>query len=155
LTSQQAQALIDQWGYNELPRIEIPLWWIFVRQFIGTMPIMLELACLLAAIVRDWLDFGIILLMLLCNGCLGFFEELKAAASLAELTNQMEQSISTIRDGIGGPLVTRFLVPGDVVLLVGGCAMPADIEWLEGDVLSIDTAALTGEPLPRKYPSDE
>jgi hypothetical protein len=47
LTSQQAQALIDQWGYNELPRIEIPLWWVFVRQFIGTMPIMLEIACLL------------------------------------------------------------------------------------------------------------
>ena len=155
LTSVQAQALIDQWGYNELPRIEIPLWWVFVRQFIGTMPIMLELACLLAAIVRDWLDFGIILLMLICNGCLGFFEELKAAASLAELTNQMEQSISTIRDGVGGPLVTRFLVPGDVVLLVGGCAIPADVEWLEGDVLSVDTAALTGEPLPRKYPSDE
>ena len=138
-----------------MPRIEIPLWWVFVRQFLGTMPNMLELACILAACVRDWLDFGIILLMLLCNGFLGFFEELKAAASLAELTNQMEQSISTVRDGAGAPLITRFLVPGDVVLLVGGCALPADIEWLEGDVLSVDTAALTGEPLPRKYPSDE
>ena len=155
LTSEQAAALIEQWGYNELPRIEIPLWWVFVRQFTGTMPYMLELACILAAVVHDWLDFGIILLMLVCNGCLGFFEELKAAASLAELTNQMEQSISTIRDGAGAPLVTRFLVPGDVVLLVGGCALPADIEWLEGDVLAVDTAALTGEPLPRKYPSDD
>jgi H+-transporting ATPase len=51
--------------------------------------------------------------------------------------------------------LTRLLVPGDVVLLIGGCQVPADIEWLEGDVLSVDTAALTGEPLPRKYPSDE
>lgn len=116
---------------------------------------MLELACILAAIVRDWIDFGIILLMLVCNGCLGFFEELKAAASLAELTNQMEQMIPTIRDGAGVTLGTRFLVPGDVVLLAGGCALPADVEWLEGDVLAVDTAALTGEPLPRKYPSDE
>jgi H+-transporting ATPase len=41
------------------------------------------------------------------------------------------------------------------VLLVGGCAIPADVEWIEGDVLSIDTAALTGEPLPRKYPSEQ
>ena len=40
-------------------------------------------------------------------------------------------------------------------MLVGGCALPADVEWLEGDVLSIDTAALTGEPLPRKYPSEQ
>lgn len=46
-------------------------------------------------------------------------------------------------------------MPGDIVLLVGGCAVPADVEWLEGDVLSIDTAALTGEPLPRKYPSEQ
>jgi H+-transporting ATPase len=46
-------------------------------------------------------------------------------------------------------------VPGDIVLLVGGCSLPADVEWLEGDVLSIDTAALTGEPLPRKYPSEQ
>jgi H+-transporting ATPase len=51
--------------------------------------------------------------------------------------------------------LTRLLVPGDIVLLVGGCAIPADVEWIEGDVLSIDTAALTGEPLPRKYPSEQ
>ena len=73
----------------------------------------------------------------------------------AELTNQMEKKIATVRDGQATQLLTRLLVPGDVVLLVGGCEVPADIEWLEGDVLSIDTAALTGEPLPRKYPSEQ
>ena len=52
-------------------------------------------------------------------------------------------------------MLTRLLVPGDVILMVGGCAVPADVEWLEGDVLSIDTAAITGEPLPRNYPSEE
>lgn len=67
----------------------------------------------------------------------------------------MEQKIATLRDGKAEQLLTRLLVPGDVVLLIGGCQVPADIEWLEGDVLSVDTAALTGEPLPRKYPSDE
>lgn len=67
----------------------------------------------------------------------------------------MEQRIPVLRDGKAEQLLTRELVPGDVVLLMGGCAVPADIEWLDGDVLSVDTAALTGEPLPRKYPSDE
>ena len=67
----------------------------------------------------------------------------------------MEKKITTVRDGSGVELLTRLLVPGDVVLLVGGCEVPADIEWIEGDVLSVDTAALTGEPLPRKYPSDQ
>jgi H+-transporting ATPase len=67
----------------------------------------------------------------------------------------MEQKIATLRDGKAEHINTRLLVPGDVVLLIGGCQVPADIEWMEGDVLSVDTAALTGEPLPRKYPCEE
>lgn len=67
----------------------------------------------------------------------------------------MEQKIATLRDGSAQQLLTRLLVPGDVILLVGGAMVPADVDWLEGDVLSVDTAALTGEPLPRKYPSKE
>lgn len=67
----------------------------------------------------------------------------------------MEQKIAVLRDGQANHLLTRLLVPGDVILLVGGASVPADVEWLEGDILSVDTAALTGEPLPRKYPSDE
>ena len=67
----------------------------------------------------------------------------------------MEQKIACLRDGKAEHINTRLLVPGDVVLLIGGCQVPADCEWMEGDVLSVDTAALTGEPLPRKYPSDE
>jgi H+-transporting ATPase len=67
----------------------------------------------------------------------------------------MEKKIPTLRDGKAEQMLTRLLVPGDVVLLMGGAEVPADIEWLEGDVLSIDTAALTGEPLPRRYPSEQ
>mmetsp|Transcript_4268 Transcript_4268/g.6401 ORF Transcript_4268/g.6401 Transcript_4268/m.6401 type:complete len:933 (-) Transcript_4268:1467-4265(-) len=155
LTSQRAQELIAEWGYNELPVIEVSLWYVLFLQFTGTMPYMLELACVIALACSDYPDFGIILAMLCANGFLGFYEQLKAAESLAELTNKMEQKIAVLRDGKAEHLLTRLLVPGDVVLLLGGVQVPADIEWLEGDILSVDTAALTGEPLPRKYPSDE
>ena len=143
------------------------------------MPYMLELACILALAVQDYVDFVIIAAIVLCNGFLGFHEELKAKASLVtlnlcsispklqkmkvlcsfpfqdELTSKMEQKIGVLRDGKPEHLLTRLLVPGDVILLLGGCAVPADVEWLDGDVLSIDTAALTGEPIPRNYPSEE
>ena len=119
------------------------------------MPYMLEVACIVSLAIGDYADFGIIFAMLLCNGCLGFYEELKAAHSLAELTNKMENHIPTLRDGVAEQLLTRLLVPGDIVLLCGGCAVPADIDWVEGDILAVNTAALTGEPLPRKYPSDD
>jgi hypothetical protein len=42
LTSAQVEELYEKWGYNELPSVVIPLWYIFLTQFTGTMPYMLE-----------------------------------------------------------------------------------------------------------------
>jgi H+-transporting ATPase len=72
-----------------------------------------------------------------------------------ELTQKMEQHVVVVRDGKAQQILTRLLMPGDVLLLKGGDMVAADVDWLEGDTLSIDTSALTGESLPRKYPSDE
>jgi magnesium-transporting ATPase (P-type) len=99
LTTAQVEMLYEKWGYNELPSIVVPLWYIFLMQFTGTMPYMLELACILSLAVSDWVDFAIIAAMILCNGYLGFHEELKAKESLEELTSKMEQKICCLRDG--------------------------------------------------------
>jgi magnesium-transporting ATPase (P-type) len=99
LTTPEVEALYEKWGYNELPSVVVPLWYIFLMQFTGTMPYMLELACILSLAVSDWVDFAIIAAMILCNGYLGFHEELKAKESLEELTSKMEQKICCLRDG--------------------------------------------------------
>jgi magnesium-transporting ATPase (P-type) len=99
LTTAEVEMLYEKWGYNELPSIVVPLWYIFLMQFTGTMPYMLELACILSLAVSDWVDFAIIAAMILCNGYLGFHEELKAKESLEELTSKMEQKICCLRDG--------------------------------------------------------
>nr|ACY78118.1 P-type proton ATPase [Symbiodinium sp. DZ-2009a] len=155
LTSQEAQALLEKHGPNEIPVIETPIWKMILSQFVGTMPVMLEVSCIISAAAGDWPDFFVILAMVLVNAALGFREEMKAKNALEELTNQMESSIPCLRDGKTESLPVSKLVPGDVIHLRGGALTPADVEWLEGDTLSIDTAALTGEPLPRKYPSEE
>jgi magnesium-transporting ATPase (P-type) len=98
---------------------------------------MLELAAVIAIAVEDYIDFAIIMAILIVNGYLGFHEELKAKASLDELTNKMEQKIAVLRDGTAENILTRLLVPGDVILMVGGCATPADVEWIEGSSISI------------------
>ena len=126
----------EEWGFNELPHVEISLWWIFFIQFTGLMPYMLELAAIIAIAVEDYIDFAIIMAILIVNGYLGFHEELKSKASLDELTNKMEQKIAVLRDGVAEHLLTRLLVPGDVILMVGGCATPADVEWIEGKIKS-------------------
>jgi magnesium-transporting ATPase (P-type) len=99
LTTPEVESLYEKWGYNELPSVVVPLWYIFLMQFTGTMPYMLELACILSLAVSDWVDFAIIAAMILCNGYLGFHEELKAKESLEELTSKMEQKICCLRDG--------------------------------------------------------
>ncbi len=82
LTTAQAEQLYVEVGFNELPHVEVSLLWILFLQFTGLMPYMLEICCILALAVQDWIDFGIIAAIVLCNGYLGFTEELKAKASL-------------------------------------------------------------------------
>ena len=131
---------------------ETPLWQLFLNQFLGFLPILIELAAIVSLAVRDYTDFGIILAMLLINACLGFHEEYKAKKSLDELSQQLESEVAVRRNGEALQLNVKELVPGDVVLLVGGTIVPADTQWIKGDTVSVDTAPLTGEPIPRKYP---
>jgi H+-transporting ATPase len=146
---------LAEFGKNEIPVVEKPLWKMLLDQFTGAMPFMLELCVIISASVKDWVDFGVILAMLVLNSMLGLHEELKAKAELKKLTDKQVSEVVCNRDGVSAPLPVTDLVPGDLILLSGGNLTPADVEWLDGDVLSIDTAALTGEPLPRKYPSKE
>ena len=92
--------------------------------------------------------------MLVINACLGFHEEYKAKKSLDELSHQLESEVAVRRNGETLQLNVKELVPGDVVLLVGGTIVPADTQWIKGDTVSVDTAPLTGEPIPRKYPGE-
>jgi magnesium-transporting ATPase (P-type) len=84
LTTAEAEHLYETVGFNELPYVEVSLFWMFFAQFTGVMPFMLELACVLALAVQSWIDFAIIAAILICNGVLGFMEELKAKQSLVK-----------------------------------------------------------------------
>ena len=65
---------------------------------------------------------------------------------MEELTKKMEARIMVLRNGgVGQSRLTRELVPGDIIILLGGVQVPADVRWIEGDQLQVDTAQLTGE----------
>ena len=101
-------------------------------------------------------DFIIILSILFLNACFGFYEEMHAKRALDELSATLQSEIQVRRDGNTFPLPTEELVPGDIILLVGGTTVPADVAWLRGDRdMRLDTAALTGETAPRTYPSEQ
>jgi H+-transporting ATPase len=152
LTAARAKQLLEQFGRNEIPEVDTPWWQLLGKQFVGVMPFMLEIAAIVSAVIPDWKDFGIIMAMLIINGLIGFHEEHKAKQSLDALKSQMTATVPTKRDGEMVILEVAELVPGDIIFLRGGNIVPADCEFIEGDEMQIDTAALTGEPIPRKVP---
>ena len=124
-------------------------------QFVGTMPAMIEFAGLLSAILGSWVDFWIIFALLMTNATLGFVEEMNAQASIAALKDGMIRKLPVKRDGKFTPLNVTEIVPGDVVFIRGGNVVPADAQWIEGDELEVDQAALTGESLPVEVPRED
>ncbi|CAE7877088.1 unnamed protein product [Symbiodinium sp. KB8] len=152
LTSDEAAARLGQFGRNEIPEHVEPWYVMLGKQFVGMMPFMLIVAAALSAITEDWADFAVIALMLVVNAFIGFHEEFKARQSLDALKAQMTATVPVKRDGNMIIVPVADLVPGDVIFLRGGNIVPADCEFLEGDEMLVDTAALTGEPIPRKIP---
>ncbi len=109
---------------------------------------MIEAAAILSGLVQKWDDFGIILVMLLVNAGLDFFQEHRALSALKALKQRLTNEVVVLRDGASSSASARDLVPGDVIKLRIGNIVPADVQLLQGEYLLIDQSALTGESLP-------
>jgi H+-transporting ATPase len=120
LTTEQHAKAQEKYGLNEIHVPGTPLYMLFLHQFIGFLPLLIELAALVSLGIGDYVDFGIIAAMLLVNACLGFHEEYKAKKSLDELSKELESEIACRRNGETIQVNVKELVPGDIVLLVGG-----------------------------------
>lgn len=148
LTLTEARKRLEQYGYNEIEEKEESLWHRVFRRFWGPIPWMIETAAVLSALVQKWEDLGIILVMLLVNAGLDFFQEHRALNALKTLKAGMEHEVTVSREGLFRLIPARELVPGDILKLRIGDIVPADVQLLSGDFLLIDQAALTGESLP-------
>ena len=90
----------------------------------------------------------IILIVVLLNAVLGVFQESKAEAAIEALQTMTAATSKVLRDGKTVSLPSAEIVPGDVVVLEAGDAVPADGRLLESASLKIEEAALTGESVP-------
>ncbi|MEM7436462.1 MAG: plasma-membrane proton-efflux P-type ATPase [Myxococcota bacterium] len=116
--------------------------------FWGPIPWMIEAAAIMSLVLEDWGDFAIIMVLLVFNAALGFWEQHQASNALDALKGSLAPEARALRDAAWNQVAASTLVPGDIVRLRLGDVVPADTLLLEGDYLSIDEAALTGESLP-------
>ena len=148
LSQAEAQKRLTQYGPNELKEKKTNLLLKFLTYFWGPIPWMIEAAMILSAIARHWPDFAIILLLLLANAVVGFWEEHQAGNAIAALKAKLAIKAQVKRDGNWTTQEARELVPGDVIHMRLGDIVPADARLLEGDPVEVDQSALTGESLP-------
>ena len=155
LTQEEAQKRLAKYGPNEIEEKKTNQFLKFLSYFWGPIPWMIEAAVILSAVARHWPDFGIILVLLLANGMVGFWEEREAGNAIEALKAKLAVKARVKRDGKWVTPAARELVPGDVIRLRLGDIVPADARLLEGDPVEVDQSALTGESLPASRKSGE
>ena len=148
LSQAEAQKRLTQYGPNEIEEKKTNPFLKFLTYFWGPIPWMIEAAVILSAVARHWPDFAIILLLLLANAVVGFWEEHQAGNAIAALKAKLAVKARVKRDGKWTTPEARELVPGDVIRLRLGDIVPADARLLAGDEVEVDQSALTGESLP-------
>jgi len=148
LTQAEAEKRLSQYGPNEIEEKKTNLILKFLSYFWGPIPWMIEIAVILSAVVRHWPDFFIILVLLLANAIVGFWEEKQAGDAIAALKAKLAIRARVKRDGKWVNPAARELVPGDVIRLRLGDVVPADARLLDGDEIEVDQSALTGESFP-------
>lgn len=147
LSSMEAELLLKEHGPNALPEKVVPKWYIFIMLFWEPMPVMIWLAIIIEAILWKWMDMGILLAIQFTNASIAFYETTKSGDAVAALKASLKPEAIVKRDGVWRKMDASLLVPGDLVMLSTGSAVPADCRINEGTV-DIDQAALTGESLP-------
>jgi H+-transporting ATPase len=148
LSQAEAEKRLTQYGPNEIEEKKTNEFLKFLSYFWGPIPWMIEAALVLSAVARHWPDFGIILVLLLANAVVGFWEEHQAGNAIAALKAKLAIKARVKRDGKWVNPAARDLVPGDVIRLRLGDIVPADARLLDGDPIEVDQSALTGESLP-------
>ena len=151
LSEQEAQQRLRRVGYNELTEKKTSLLRRIAGYLWGPIPWMIEIAAILSAIVGHWADFGIILVLLLVNVIVGFWEEYQAGNTIDALKATLAPQARVRRDGQWRTIAARELVPDDLIRLRLGDIVPADVTLQRGDAIEVDQSALTGESLPVKH----
>ena len=146
LTTAEAVARRARHGANVLPqpprRSALTR---FLLQFHNVLIYVLLAAGVVTGLLGHWIDSGVIFGVVVINAIIGFIQEGKAEKALDAIRNMLSPHAQVLRDGQRSEIAAEDLVPGDIVFLVSGDKVPADLRLLDVRSLRIEEAALTGE----------
>lgn len=148
LNSKEVKKRQIELGKNILEQKKISKIKIFIRQFNNSLVYILFAASLISFSIGKWTDFFVINAIILINGLIAFWQELKAEYSIEALKKLTESKSKAYRDNELVLVNSSELVPGDFVVLHEGEMISADIRLTDSSGLMIDESSITGESIP-------
>ncbi|MCM3441157.1 calcium-translocating P-type ATPase, SERCA-type [Metabacillus halosaccharovorans] len=149
LTNKEVQKRTQKFGLNELKEADRPsAIIIFLNQFKDFMVLVLLAATLISGLLGEYIDAIAIIAIVIVNGVLGFFQERRAERSLEALKELSAPQVTVLRDGKWEKILSKELVPGDIVKFTSGDRIGADMRLIDTKSLEVEESALTGESLP-------
>ncbi len=149
LTSRDAAERLARFGPNRSSAARnTPPLGLLLNQFRSPLVLLLLFAMTLSVFLGETADAGIVLAIVLGSALLGFSQEFRASHAVARLLAVVQTRVTVRRDGGDVDLPQDALVPGDVIVLAAGAAVPADCRILRSTDLFVDESVLTGETYP-------
>jgi Mg2+-importing ATPase len=149
LSDSEAKNRLITYGSNVLKnesKMTVPR--LIINQFKSSLIYMLIIATVLAFILKDFSDGFIILIILLINTGLGFYQQYRSQNAVAKLQKLVSKETLVKRSGKEALEMEQFIVPGDIVILRQGDIVPADVKLIKVENLSVNESQLTGESAP-------
>jgi Mg2+-importing ATPase len=149
LSSAEAAERLARHGPNVVEeQREVTAFRLLLHQFASPLVLILVFGATISLFVRDWVDAAIILVIVLGSTLLGFTQEYRAGAAVAELRKRLALTVRVWRDGAVRTIVASEIVPGDAIELAAGNLVPADGVIIEARDFLVTEASLTGESMP-------
>jgi Mg2+-importing ATPase len=149
LTQDEAEKRLARFGANLLkPKKKADTLTLLVNQFRSPLVLILIIAAVLAFFLKDPVNGGIILVIVVASGLLGFWQERGSTKAVQKLMSIIQTKVSAMRGGNLSDVPLEDIVPGDIISLSAGDVVPADCLIVESKDLFVDEATLTGETYP-------
>jgi len=126
-----------------------------ISQFKSPLIFILMIAASVTLFLRDWVDSAVIILAIVVNTALGFYQENRAEEALEKLKTYIKDRVRVFRDGGEKEILAEDVVPGDIIHLNTGVRVSADARIIESLSLSVDESILTGESLSTSKGTEE
>lgn len=149
LSDDEVQKRQEKYGLNELEaKKKKTVFQMFLSHLNDWLIYILFAAVVITALMGEYIDSVIIILVILINATIGVYQEMKAGKAIEALMKMSSPKALVKRNGVTAEIDSAQLVPGDIVILDAGRIIPADLRLIETANLQTEESALTGESLP-------